>query len=273
MGTYISVASVRRTSGVSDTQVDDTDVEAAISEVEKQVPRKFNTVFAPTEKIDIADGDGTNRFLLDKNPVLAVRDLKIDGTTYDPDTLEVYKDSGYIFLGESAETSTFSKKRNAVSVKYLYGTLDESSTSTETDAASVAGSSVALSVTSESGFTTDDWVEIYGMDGNREAAQVSGTGTGEITVDQLILAHESDSTVVKLEINENFTKLMNIITSIGLVARVVGESADDIVGYNIGEMRVQKGEPYTQWRETANQLIKERDEIYGMISIRPRVTI
>ena len=65
---------------------------------------------------------------------------------------------------------------------------------------------------------------------------------------------------------------MNLIASIALVARIVGESYTDIVGYNIGEMRVQKGEPYTQWRETANQLIKERDELMSRISIRPRVT-
>jgi len=272
-GTYVTVASVRRTCGIGSTEINDADVGSTITEVERQVPRKFNTVFTATERIDILDGDGTNRLLLDKNPVLAVRDLKIDGTTYDPDTLEVYKESGYIFLGATATTSKFSAKRNSVAVKYLYGTMGHSeSVSTSSDAASVAGSSVALSVASETNFAEDDWVEIYGMDGNREAAQITATGTGELTVDQLILAHESGSTVIKLEIDPNFTKIMNIIVSIALVARIVGQSYTDTVGYDLGELHVQKGEPYTQWRETATQLIKERDEMYKMISIRPRVT-
>ena len=56
-----------------------------------------------------------------------------------------------------------------------------------------------------------------------------------------------------------------------MVARIVGQSYTDTVGYDLGELHVQKGEPYTQWRETAIQLIKERDEMYKMISIRPRV--
>lgn len=272
MGTYITVASVRRTSGVSEAQIDDPDTEAMIVEVEKQVPRKFNTVFIPTERIDILDGDGTNRLLLDKNPVLSVRAVKIDGTTEDPVNLEIYKESGYIFLGQDAETSKFANKRNSSVVKYLYGTVEHSETVlTESTASSVAGTGIVLAVTSGASFAVDDWIEIYGMDGNREVAKVTAQDTNSITVDQLVQSHESDSTIVKMQVNENFTKLMNIITAISQVARVVGESASDIVGYDLGELRVQKGEPYTQWRETATQLIKERDQLYGMIGIRPYV--
>ncbi len=272
MGTYISLISVRRTSGVSEAQVNDTDVDATIVEVEKEVPRRFNTVFVPTERIDILDGDGTNRLLLDKNPVLSVRELKIDGTTVDPATLEIYQESGYIFLGQTAVTSKFANKRNTNSVKYLFGSVVRSLTvTTVTTAASVAGDAIVLAVSDGSIFTANEWVEVIGLDGNREVAQVTAQDASNVTVDELIQAHESGSTVVKLEIDVNFTKLMNIITSISLVARVVGESASDTVGYDLGELRVQKGEPYTQWRETANQLIKERDEIYKTLSIRPMV--
>ena len=110
MGTYVSISSVRRTVGIGSTEISDADVEDTITEVEKQVQRYFNTVFAPTEKIEILDGDGTNRLLLDQNPVLSVRSLKIDGTTEDPANLEIYKESGYIFLGQTADTSKFAAK-------------------------------------------------------------------------------------------------------------------------------------------------------------------
>ena len=271
-GTYITVASVRRTVGIDTSKINDTDVGATISEIEKQVPRKFNTVFVPTERIDILDGDNTNRLLLEKNPVLAVRELKIDGTTEDPANLEIYKESGYIFLGESSDTSTFKVKRNSNAVRYIHGTVEHSDTIlTTSTAASIAGTSIVLSVLAGTDFTVGNWIEIYGMDGNREVGKITAKATLTITVDQLVQTHGSGSSINELAVSENFTKIMNIIAGIALVARVVGESAEDTVGYNLGELRVQKGEPYTQWRETVNQLIKERDELYKMIGIRPQI--
>ena len=271
MGTYISETTVRRTVGILESEISSTDVDAAIAEVENQVPNKFNTVFVPTERIDFLDGDGTNRLLLDMNPVLAVRTLRIDGDSYDADTLEVRKESGYIFLGDSASISRFSRGRNKVIVKYVHGTVEHSTTTTTSSAASVAGTSVVLAVVSGTAFTVNDWVEIFGMDGMREVAKVTAKNTTEITVDQLILAHESGSSIIKLQVNSDFTKYMNIVAAIALVARIIGQSYSDIVGYNLEEFRIQKGEPYTQWREAANQLIKERNFLEQTLKIRPRV--
>jgi len=235
------------------------------------VPRYFNTVYVPTEEIEIFDGDGTNRLNIGKNPLLSVRELKIDGTEEDTANLEIKKDSGYIFLGSTASTSAFLNGRNKVVVKYIYGTVEHSSTSTISSADEVAGSSVSVAVASSTGFTALDWVEIIGMDAHREVAQISSVTTGILILDKLVQTHEAGSTVVKLQINENFKKIMNIIAGIALVARIVGQSYTDTVGYDLGELRIQKGEPYTQWRETANQLIRERDEMMSKIMNRPYV--
>ena len=273
MGTYILIADVRRTVGIGSSDIDDTDVEAAITEVEDEVPRYFNTVFTPTERIDILDGTGTDRIVLDKNPLLAIRELKIDGTTVSPLYVHAYKESGLIILGSSAEVRSFSTSSPLdISIKYLYGMVEESSTSSTTSAAEAVGTSVSIALASISGFADDDWCEIYGTDGFREVFQIDGTpAAGAIVADQLVYTHASGSTVVKLEINETFNKLMNIIASLQLVLRKVGESATDITGYNLAEFRVQKGEPYTQWRETALQLIRQRDEIYKRFKIRPYI--
>jgi len=254
-------------------EISDVDVEATITEVESQIPRFFNTFFIPTERIEIQDGDGTSRHHLEKNPVLAVRALKIDGTTEDVANLEVYKDSGHIFLGSGVTISTFSNKRNAIVVKYLHGSVVHSQTASTTSSADeVAGTSVSVEVGDSSDFAEDDWVEIFGMDGYREAAQISSVTDGtNIVLDQLVFSHESGSTIVKLEVETTFLKLMNIVVGIALVARIIGQSYSDIVGYTLAEMHVQKGEPYTQWREAANQLIKERDQIMSRISIRPAI--
>lgn len=272
-GDFATVSEVRRICGIADTEIGDTDVGYMIVDAEAQIPRFFNTFFKPTEKIEIQDGDGTNRFHLEKNPVLSVRSLKIDGTAEDVANLEIQKESGYIFLGAGSDISTFANKRNSVVVKYLHGSVIHSQTASTTSSADeVAGTAVSVAVVSSSSFAEDDWVEIVGMDGNRETAQISSVTDGtNIVLDQLVLTHESGSSIVKLEIDHNFVKLMNLVCGIACVARIIGQSYTDIVGYNLEELRVQKGEPYTQWRETANQLIKERDLLMSRISIRPYV--
>jgi len=271
-GDFATVAEVRRICGIAAAEISDTDVGLMIVDAEAKIPRFFNTYFKPTEVIEINDGEGTSRHHLEKNPVLGVRALKIDGTTVDPDDLELQKESGYIFLGTGAEVPTFSSKRNSVVVKYVYGSVIHSQTvSTTSSAATIAGTGVSVSVASETGFAENDWVEILGMDGYREAAKITATGVGSITLDQLVLTHESGSSIVKLEVEHIFIELMNTVCAIACVARIIGQSYTDIVGYTLAEMHVQKGEPYTQFRETANQLIKQRNDIMSRISIRPAV--
>jgi len=268
---YVTVESVRRTCGIGSSEISDADVESIIDECEYQVERFFNTSFTPKEIIEVREGNDTNRMVLRNNPVLAVRDLKINNSTEDPANLDISKGSGKIKLNSNASNSIFVSSTYKIIVKYIYGFLEESSTSTTIDTDSTAGTSIALSVSSETGFSEDDWIEIYGMDGHREAAQITATDTGEITVDQLVQTHESGSTVVKLQISEIFKKLMNYACAIAMVARIVGQSYTDTVGYGLGELNVQKGEPYTQWRETASQLIKERDRLMSAIKPRPAI--
>jgi len=272
-GDFATVSEVRRICGIAATEISDTDVGGMITDAEAKIPRFFNTFFKPTEIIEINDGDGTNRHHLEKNPVLAVRALRIDTTIEDVANLEIQKESGFIFLGASSVISTFANKKNAIIVKYLHGSVIHSQTvKTTSSAAEVAGTTVSVAVASSTGFAEDDWVEILGMDGNREAAQISSvTDSTNIVLDQLVLAHELGSTVVKLEAEHTFIELMNTVCAIACVARIIGQSYTDIVGYTLGEMHVQKGEPYTQWRETANQLIKQRNDIMSRISIRPAV--
>jgi len=272
-GQYATISEVRRICGIGESEIDDTDVGGMITDAEAKIPRFFNTFFKPTERIEIQDGDGTNRLHLEKNPVLSVRELKIDGTTEDVANLEIQKESGYIFLGASASTPTFSDKKNSIAVKYLHGSVIHSQTvSTTSSADEVAGTSVSVAVASSTDFAENDWVEIIGMDAHRETAQISSvTDSTNIVLDQLVLTHESGSNIVKLEVEHSFIELMNTVCAIALVARIIGQSYDDSTGYSLGELSVQKGEPYTQWRETANQLIKIRDAIMERISIRPSI--
>jgi len=270
-----TVDEVRRISGVTTIDLaSDDDVTASIVEAESEVEKYLNVTYTPRERIDVLGGNDTIRILVDKNPLMALRALKIDGTTITIDgNLFISKESGRIELNSdgSPEETRFKKKKKIIIIKYIYGWMEESVTSTATTAIASAGSTIALTVSDEKGFSVNDWIEIYGMDGNREAAKVTAIAATTITVDVLSFAHESGSTVVKLQVNDAIKKLMRIIAGIALVARVVGESFDDITGYTIGEFQVQKGEPFTQWRETALQLQKEAREILARIKPRPAI--
>ena len=272
MGTYIVIEDVRRTSGDFEEKVSDTRIEAIIGRIEKTAEKWLNTKFVPTLRIETQTGNRSNQVMLEKNPVLSIRTLEINDTSVTPAYIKWVKESGRVRLTSDSEVSRFiSADINDVIISYLYGWMQESSTSTATDAASTSGTSVALSVASESGFTTDDWVEVYGTDGNREVAQVTGTGTGEITIDQLVQAHVSGSVVVLLETEDNVKRYLEVECAIPVVTSIIGATATDITGHELGDLRVQKGEPYTQWRETLRNLKIERDELKKRI--KPKFSI
>ena len=77
-----NVNEVRRISGVTSiTLASDEDVTASIAEAESEVEKYLNASFNPKERIDVLDGNDTSRIIVDKNPLMALRALKIDGTS------------------------------------------------------------------------------------------------------------------------------------------------------------------------------------------------
>lgn len=271
---HITVEEVRDTCGVTESLIDDPAVEAKIKEVEKMISDFYNTIFTPAEIIEVATGNGSEIHFVKRNPILALRALKIDTTSITlSGNVFFNRESGKLELNSfgSPEETIFKNKTNCIITKYVHASLEEGEHSTTTTAAATAGSSVDLSISSEDNFNVNDWVEIYGMDGNREAAKITAKTTNQITVDNISYSHESGSKVVVLRVNETYKSLMRIVTGIALVARVVGQSFDDLTGYTMGEFQVQFGEPYTQWSETARQLQAEAQEIMKKLGPRPAI--
>jgi len=274
MPRYVTTAQVRAACGITTKFISDSDFDEIISDTEYEVERIANTSFIPRTVIEQYEGNGTERLVLINNPVLKIRALNIDGTDITPEYVRVDKQPGVIWLTTSAEEGLFKSKsteRNLVRIKYDSGLLVYTTTQTTTTAATVAGDSVAISVSSESGFAADDYVEVQGMDSQIETAKITSTATGTITVDTLAVPHESDSMVTKVDVPDVAKRLMRVAGSLAGVARVVGQSFDEITGYTLGDESVQKGEPYTQWRETAAQLRKEWDQLWKSFRTRPSV--
>ena len=90
---FISVTDVRTACGAPDSLATGTQIEHAIEQAEEDMAQWMNTKFTPTQKIDILDGNDTNRVVLRKNPVLSVRALKTNDTTITPSALNAFRKS------------------------------------------------------------------------------------------------------------------------------------------------------------------------------------
>jgi hypothetical protein len=269
---FISAEQVRQISGVSEEDVSDADLNAIIVDIEYQIEKYYNTSFTPQIEIDFLDGNGKNSILTDRSPLLKVFSLKVDDQDIDVKNI-FFSMSGRIRIHET-DKSVFENKKDSVVIKYLYGKLEKDKvTQTLTTADAIAGNNIILNVSSETDFADNDYIMIEGEDKNFEAAKITAVGTNQITVDSLTKDHISGSIINKIIINPTMLRLMKISSGLATVARVVGETADDITGYSLEGLQVQKGEPFTQWRETALQLQRQRDEILKKVPPTPGIVV
>ena len=275
MGRYVTVDEVRAVCGITTAFISDADFEQLVESAEYEIEKLANTSFTPTTIIEPYQGDGSERLVLWRNPVLKIRALTIDDTSITPEYTRDDKQGGILWLTTEAEVGYFKTKqakRNIVSVKYDYGVLEATTTQTTSSNAEVAGDSVVIEVASTTGFAADDYVEIEGMDSMREVCKITSVASGvSITVDNLALPHEASSVVTKQTTPYVGLRMMRIGCAMMAVARVVGQSFDEITSYTIGDMSVTKGEPYTQWREVTTQLRKEWNDIWKSFRIRPTI--
>ena len=270
---YTTISNVRATCGIESDEISDTDVTLLITDAEKEVNRLMNTTYEPKTKIDFLDAElGINPeiFFTTKQPILRIIKLIIDGTEVSPKHTKIYL-GGKIRLLSNAEKTVMSNDPQDNYIKYIYGDLEESDSYTETTSDVTSGDDKSIPVSSSSSFEEGDYVKIQGMDGYSEVTEITGIADSTHITVNLSLPHESGSIVTKMQIPQIIVRLTNIITSLMMVARIVGASYDEIVGYNLEGLNVQKGEPYTQWRETATQLREEYKRILAIKKPKPAV--
>lgn len=267
----ISAADVRIACGAPTSLISDSDINHFITEVENLTSKWLNASFIPTRRIDILDGNSLPYFFTMKNPLLAVRGLKSDGNTLTLANLHIYKNAGKVALSGDSDISSFVSEARSIIVEYYHGWVEYSTTTTDTDADATAGTSVALSVTSETGFATNDWVEIIGNDGYQESAKVTGTATGEITVDRLIYGHESGSIVTKLQTPEYIKRFMELEAGIAVALNAIGSTYTFKTSYSIGDFTTNKGVPYPHFNSQVEKMVKERDRLLPKLRPRPGI--
>jgi hypothetical protein len=271
----VTIAQVRAASGIAESLIDDTDMQQLIDSAEYEVDRILNSKFVPTTTMELREGNNSERIVLKHNPVTKIRALEVDTTTIDVNNVRFQDQGGVLWLESEADKNIFIQKhghRLLAKIKYDYAQMDETSTQTVTSADASAGTSVSLEVADSTGFLVGEYVKIEGFDGLREISTITDIPDGtHIEVDDITTDHESGSLVVEVIVPLLVVRFIQVTTALMGVARVVGSTFDEVTGYTAGEIQVQKGEPFTQWRETATQLRKEYDQILKSLRARPAV--
>jgi len=271
----ISGASVRAVSGIDTNFINDTDMDQLIDSAEYEADKVLNCKFVPTTFVEFPSGDNSERIVLKFNPLLRVKALEIDDTTIGIEDIRWKKSGGVVWLQSTASKPYFVNKvgsNNLVKVKYDYGLLEDTSIQTDSSAVVLAGGPVSIPVISSTGFIKGDFVQIEGFDGFQETFVVTDISDGtHVEANSLVVGHESGSLLTKVITPPIVLRFVQIIAGMMGVARVVGQSYDEITGYTLGDMSVQKGEPYTQWREVTVQLQKEYKQIKESFRLRPAI--
>jgi len=274
---FVSVKEVRQISGITTGEINDNDINDMLCRKEEEIEIRLNTVLTPQIVIDRQDGTNRDTIYTKRSPLITLRSIKNQDTSITIQNMR-WERSGRIRFGLNATQRTFSTfplVKDSVIIEYFIGDISFptiNGVTTTTSTASIAGTSIVLTTTNTSTFKVDDWVEIFGTDGFFEAAQITALVTNtSITVDVLGYTHVSGSHVRKLEPNRAITEFIMLEVALMLFGREVGQSFDDITGYSLTEFQVQKGEPFTQWREAYRQNTERWKELKK--TVRRRVSI
>ena len=267
---YITIQEVRDATGAPVKLVSNDTITTLGELIEKTTEKWLNTKFEPTLQIDVIDGVDKPSVFTWKNPVLSLKNLRIDEDDVNVKTLDVNESSGRISFTQSSNKSSF-RTSGKIKIKYLYGLVDDNKDAqTETTSDIVAGSSVTIPVSTSSGFSKNDWIKIIGMDGNNELAKITDIADAtNLIVKTLNLDHEEDSLIIKQEIPDYIRQYMIYETAINVAINAVGATYVFNASYSLGDLQVTKGVPYTHWRESTEKLIKQRNNIKTTIKIRP----
>lgn len=256
----ITIDDTRNTSGATTDLIDDAKVQDIIDKSQEQALSSLKVFLTPTKVLEIRDGNNKNQIRLNKPYVWKVLELKSQDTSLDLDNVLINPLSSIITIDNTQNPYYFYNYQNSVKVKYLSAFMESTTTITETTSDIIVGTSVDIAVDSETGFTTNDWVLIDGMDGKREAAQITATTTNQITVDELVQNHESGSVVTLLQTHELLKQFILYDAATNVANYIVGNTSDLATSYSAPEYSVTKGVAYTHWRESAERLAKKRDE-------------
>jgi hypothetical protein len=277
----VTPESVRLKLGVGTSAISDDDVTTMIEESEYEAERILKTKFIPTTETQWKTrADGSNVMMLNKTPVCRILEVQVGGTEVTPKYVKVNRHSGRAVLTDDAEETEWSDDEDKDNfIRYNYGRLDETTTSTALSSVATASDSAAvLSVGTTQGFDTNDYVMIIGTGtaswiGQDEITKVTGTSraSNTITVEGMQYDKGIGTRVIKLTPPEEVKMLIRILSALRGGQYMIGNTYTFATSYTIPEMSVTKGVPYPHFEKVYNSLLKARDD--AIMRIRPEFAI
>ena len=271
MADLVTFGDVRTIIGIGDDIISDTDLTVLISEIQKQIISSLKVFITPTKVLEIRDGNNKNELMLNRPYVWKILQLKTTNDSIDPDNITIDPLSSIITIDNYQSPYLFSAYKNSVKIKYLSAFMEKTNTMTESSADVEAGTSVTIAVDDESDFTADDWVLIEGLDGKREAAKITSTGTNEIVVDLLVQDHEDESVITKLQTHELLRQLILYESAVAGGINSVGGSYSFATGYTFPEYSVQLGVPHPHFSKSVNDNIKKAKQVKSQLDAKLNV--
>lgn len=265
----IRASGVRVNKDVSGAQLDEW-----ILDGEARLNRTVNTRSKYTIAIERRQGDNSKIFLTKRRPVMQIIQLEQENITtgtqptetvvISPKFVKMEREGGRLILTPDSEETFFRRLPDiGIMVKYAHGKMEESNNPrVETDiitSAAVEGSSAVLTVTSSTSFAANDIVQIDGIDGNIETAEVLSVAAGTITIKELQYPHRTGSRVIQMQVPRNHQRLAIVYAALGAVEFMLSSTFIIQTGYSLGDLSVQKGVPWTHFSQARTRLEAERD--------------
>ena len=217
MANLIDFNDIRLTSGATIALILDDTITNMITKSQNQVLSTYKLYIEPTKVFEIRDGQNSQDAVVNlpndetalKYPyVWKMLQVNIQDSDLDLEYIQINPERGTFKIEREEGTAYRYVYGYRTRLKYLSGFMERTTTITESTAATIAGTSIAIAVDSETNFVVNDWIVIEGADGNLEAAKITATAASEITVDNLVQTHEAESVITKLQVEESLTQVI-----------------------------------------------------------------
>lgn len=245
--------------------ISDADINSLITDSTNKTYNYFDMKQVPTNTMEFYRGYDLNDIKINKLKIMSLQSIEVNGQERELDSFTFNEDLGKIQTRREFDRERWSlfpkTEPYRVKIKYSYAMLKPSGTATETSASVEAGTSIAIAVDSETDFTTGDYVKIQGFDGNKEVAKVTATDTNEITVDKLVLPHESNSIIELLSVPSIIDNYILYDVCYTVANNIVGSTSNLPTSWSQEGESATIGVAYTHWRDARDAFGSERSKI------------
>ena len=258
----ITAEEVRDKSGVPTSQMDDTQIERLISDVTSLTYSHFEINETPTDTIEYKRIYDLNKIRTSKLYIMTVKKITVNDSEKEIDQYTYNENLGKIQPNrEYYRYSLFPKDEPyRVKIKYSYAFLLPNGTTDELQTATVAGTSVQLTVTDKTKFSVNDYVRVKGFDGYNEVAKVTAIDDTlqKITVDKLFYSHEAESLIEVVELPNIVKEYIIYETAVAVANNTIGSTYTFNTTIQAEGMSATKGVPYPHWEKNYNNNVQQR---------------